>query len=527
MTRPLVRTVLVTGPGGAGRTTAAAASALAAARCGRRVLLLTTGRPGPLDAVLGRALPAPAAATRAPEPGAAPHAPADAAYTPGAPWTVPVSAAPGLWAARVEGGEHLRERLLALQERGGPALDLLGASPLHRDELAILPDAGRLAVLRALRAVRDLPARAPGSAASASAPASTAASVSGSVPATAPASGAGTAGGPSGAEHPAAGTGFPDAWDLVVVDLPPAEEALAVLALPEQLSWYLDRLLPPRRQAARALRPVLAQLAGVPMPAPWLYEAADRARAELAAAKEVLSAPTTTLRLVAEPGPAAVDTLRRLRPGLALHGHRVDAVVAGKVLPTGSADPWLAALSGEQQTALKALYEEWADPDTGSAVYELPHLGREPRGPEDLTALAAALGHRPPGSPGHHPGAPVVPAPYGRAPRGEAVHGAVPVPAPERTPAPTPAPGAPGWPVEDRRAEEGVLVWRVPLAGAERGDLELVRRGDELLVAAGPFRRIVPLPPALRRCTVAGAGLSGGELRVRFVPEPGLWPRTP
>ncbi|MBQ0985081.1 ArsA family ATPase [Streptomyces sp. F63] len=497
MTRPLVRTVLVTGPGGAGRTTAAAASALAAARSGQRVLLLTTGGPGPLDAVLGCELPAPAAATRAPERGPAPHAPGDA------PWTVPVPAAPRLWAARVEGEPHLREHLLALQEHGAPALDLLGASPLHRDELAILPGTGRLAALRALRAIRDLPAGAP-------APVGPA-SVRGSASV-------------SGGERPVAETGPPDAWDLVVVDLPPAPEALAVLALPEQLSWYLARLLPPRRQAARALRPVLAQLAGVPMPAPWLYRAADRARAELAAAQEVLSAPTTTLLLVAEPGPAAADALRGLRPGLALHGHRVEAVVAGKVLPTGSADPWLAALSGEQQTALKALYEEWADPETGTAVYELPHLGREPRGPEDLTALAAALGDRPPGTPAHRPGAPAGPAPYGGEP-----HGAAPSAEPERAPAPAPAPwpGAPAWTVEDRRAEEGVLVWRVPLPGAGRGDVELVRRGDELVVAAGPFRRIVPLPPALCRCSVSGAGLSGGELRVRFAPEPGLWPRTP
>ncbi|NEE45101.1 ATP-binding protein, partial [Streptomyces sp. SID8455] len=36
-----MRTVLVTGPGGAGRTTLAAATARAAARAGTRVLLLT------------------------------------------------------------------------------------------------------------------------------------------------------------------------------------------------------------------------------------------------------------------------------------------------------------------------------------------------------------------------------------------------------------------------------------------------------------------------------------------------------
>jgi arsenite-transporting ATPase len=79
--------------------------------------------------------------------------------------------------------------------------------------------------------------------------------------------------------------------------------------------------------------------------------------------------------------------------------------------------------------------------------------------------------------------------------------------------------------VADRLAAEGHLVWTLPLPGAGREGLDLVRRGDELVVDAGGFRRIVPLPSALRRCTVAGAALRDGALRVRFTPDPGLWPR--
>jgi arsenite-transporting ATPase len=81
--------------------------------------------------------------------------------------------------------------------------------------------------------------------------------------------------------------------------------------------------------------------------------------------------------------------------------------------------------------------------------------------------------------------------------------------------------------VEDHRGTDGVLVWRVPLPGAAKPDLGLVRRGDELVLTVGPFRRVTPLPSALRRCAVAGAALRDGELRVRFAPDPGLWPRTP
>ncbi|MGK5641020.1 ArsA family ATPase [Streptomyces sp. URMC 126] len=421
-----MRTVLVTGPGGAGRTTVAAATALAAARSGRRVLLLTTD-PGPVpDAVLGTALPDRGGDARRPFP-------------------PPVEAAPGLWAARVATGEHFTALAHDLQERGAALFDLLGAAPLDPEEFTELPGAEPLAVLAALRAAHR-------------------------------------------------GDGTP--WDLLVVDLPPGHDTVRLLALPGQLRRYLRRLLPPERQAARALRPVLAQLAGVPMPAQRLYELAGRWDEELAAVQDVLDADGTTVHLVAEPGPLTAAALRTVRAGLALYGCRLGALVANRLLPDGD-DPWLAGRAEAQRAALKGLYEEYGT--GGVPVLELPHLGRDPLGIEGLLGLGGLDGL---GGPADAAG-----------------------PGPEPALLPAPAPG-PLPAVEDRLAEDDLLVWRLPLPGAERDRIGLVRRGDELIVSVGPFRRALPLPSALRRCTVSGAGLRDGALCVRFTPDPDLWPRT-
>ncbi|MGW8975809.1 ArsA family ATPase [Streptomyces platensis] len=399
-----MRIVLVTGTGGAGRTTLAAATALAGARRGERALLLTTGSSAP-ETVLGTPLGADA----------------------------PTLIAAGLHARRIDPGDRFRQEFLAFQERAGAALDLLGAAPLDEDELTELPGSEDFALLHALR--------------------------------TAHAS---------------------DDWDLVVVDMPPAAETIRLLALPAQVRRYLRRLLPPERQAARALRPVLAQLAGVPMPAQKLYDAAERWETELAAVQRTIDAPGTSVRLVTEAGPVAAATLRSIRAGLALHGRRTDGLVVNRLLPTGSADPFLAALSGSQQTALKALREEFPD----LPVHEVPHLGRDPQGVDELDELLGG-------------------------PAGETG-----VDGPAGGPRPDP------WTVEDRLATDGILVWRVPLPGAERRGLGLVRRGDEIVVTVGRFRRIRTLPSALRRCTVSGAGLHDGALEIRFTPDPGLWPKS-
>ncbi|MFE6685527.1 ArsA family ATPase [Streptomyces sp. NPDC057743] len=398
-----MRTVLVTGSGGAGRTTLAAATALAGARRGARTLLLTTQASAPemvLDARPGTAEP------------------------------TAIAGAPGLYARRIDPADRFRQEFLAFQERAGAALDLLGAAPLDEDELTELPGSESFALLHALRA-----AHASGD------------------------------------------------WELLVVDAPPAAETIRLLALPAQVRRYLRRLLPPERQAARALRPVLAQLAGVPMPAQKLYEAAERWEDELAAVQRVVDAPGTSVRLVTDAGPVATATLRTLRVGLALHGRRTDGVLVNRLLPVGSADPFLAGLAGAQQTALKALREEFPD----VPVHEVPHLGRDPQGVAELGAL--------------------LPAPAG--------HVAEPAAAP-----------ADPWTVEDRLATDGLLVWRVPLPGARRDGLGLVRRGDEIVVTVGRFRRIRTLPSALRRCTVSGAALRDGALEIRFTPDPGLWPRS-
>ncbi|MFQ6849393.1 ArsA-related P-loop ATPase [Streptomyces sp. 35M1] len=394
-----MRTVLVTGPGGAGRTTVAAATALAAADRGSRTLLLSS-----------EAIPGFPAATG------------------------PTPVTDRLDHVRIDSGEHFRAELTELQNRASGVLDLLGAGRLDGEELTELPGSPQLALLHTLRRAAE---------------------------------------------------GDLSGYDTLVVDLPPLTEALALLALPEQLRRYLRRLLPAERQAARALRPVLAQLAGVPMPAQWLYEAAARKDEELAAVQALIEDGTTTLRLVAEPGPAAEDALRTARTGLALHGLTADLLVASRVLPRHSSDPWFAALAARQEKCLDHWHQDLAPV---LPVHEAAHLGRDPEGVDDLAALE-------------------IPAPD------------------ERTPGRA---GDPWWTEEEQDTDDGTttIAWCLPLPGAAKEDLRLVRRGDELLLTVGPFHRIVRIASALRRCTVSGAALADGVLRVRFTPDPALWPRT-
>ena len=72
-----------------------------------------------------------------------------------------------------------------------------------------------------------------------------------------------------------------------------------------------------------------------------------------------------------------------------------------------------------------------------------------------------------------------------------------------------------GRPLRVERRESGKVL-RMALPFADRDDVELGRRDDELLVRVGPHRRAVVLPDSLRRLAVGGARLDGDWLEVRF-----------
>jgi arsenite-transporting ATPase len=349
----------------------------------------------------------------------------------------PVEVAPGLFAQQVDARTRGERSWGEVQRYLVAALTELGVDPLAAEELTELPGAEEVL---ALLEVRDQV----------------------------------TAGG----------------WDLVVVDCAPSAETLRLLALPEVLTRYVRRLLPMERRIARVLtgtvRPIAASMsrAGVPVPADHVVEAAERLAAELAGVQEVLRSPQTSVRLVTTAETVVLAETRRTWTSLALHGFRVDQVVANRVF-IGGDDAWRQRWSAAQETVLAEADASFHPVPVLRAAY----ADGEPVG----VAALGAFGERLLG-PAAEWSAEAVLAPAG-----------------------DPA----GLDVE--RVDGGfVLGLDVPLA--RREDLELGRRGDDLVVTVSGRRRIVALPGALTRCQVAGAALRDGRLAVRFEPDPTLWP---
>ncbi|WZH52851.1 MAG: ArsA family ATPase [Nocardioides alkalitolerans] len=264
-------------------------------------------------------------------------------------------------------------------------------------------------------------------------------------------------------------------WDLLVVDCAPTAETLRLLALPEALGWYMQRIFPAQRTLLRAFKPVLGRAAGVPMPGDSVLDAVERLHADLRDVRDLLTGPTASVRVVLTPERVVLAEARRAYTNLSLFGYRVDGVVANRVFPADGADPWRAGWV----TAQAEVLAETAASFEGLPLWRSEYRTAEPVGPGELAALAAEV---------YGADDPVAP-PSGSGP----------------------------YTVElaEGRGEIGLAL---PLVA--RRDVALARNGDELVVTVGSYRRLLTLPAGLARMRIAGARVEDGRLRVRFEERP-------
>ena len=261
-------------------------------------------------------------------------------------------------------------------------------------------------------------------------------------------------------------------WDVVIVDCAPTAETLRLLSLPEILRWYMDRVFPMSRKMNRVVSPILGRVAGLPTPGDEVFGSASKFYERLDGVRELLcDTALTSVRLVVNPERLVVAEARRTHTYLSLFGYRVDAVVANRLLPESVSDPWFDTWKARHAEHLASIEEGFAP---------LPILRAELAADElvgvgPLRSFAAGL--------------------YGDLDPAAVLHA--------------------GEPMEVTRKGTGYeLVLELPFA--DKDELELGRRDDELLIRVGSYRRAMLLPDSLRRRPVGAASLRDGRLRVTF-----------
>jgi arsenite/tail-anchored protein-transporting ATPase len=260
-------------------------------------------------------------------------------------------------------------------------------------------------------------------------------------------------------------------YDVIVVDAAPTGETLRLLSLPDASRWWIERIAPLGRRVSRIGRPMIEKVLGVPMPREEVFAAAERLLDRLADVHRLLSDPErTSVRITLALDKLSVAEARRSFTYFHLFGYPSDMVIANRVLPE-NAGPYFEHLREAQQRYLPIVAQEFGP----VPVRTVPQFDHEMVGVDRLREIGTALfGDGDPTAVHYH-----------------------------------------GQPYRVSR-EDGHYVLQVELPFTQRGELQLSRRSDELVLQVGGWRRTLLLPRALMSAPTRGAKMDGGTLRIQF-----------
>lgn len=267
-------------------------------------------------------------------------------------------------------------------------------------------------------------------------------------------------------------------YDAIVVDCAPTGDTLRLLSFPEIARWWLQKLFPIQRQAAKVIRPIARRLTDMPMPEDDVFEAIKRLLMQLDRIHDLLAdQEMTSVRIVLNAEKMVVKEAQRVYTYLALFGYSTDMVVCNRLFTAKmgghSMDHWR-----EIQKRNHGLVEECFSP---VPIFDVPFFETEVVGLEMLDRMGEAI--------------------FGKRDPSEVFfHGKVQA-------------------IEPTQA--GGYTLKMPLPLATKEQVDLLQTGDELIVQVGDYRRNIILPRALAVLQVAGAKLDSGELRINFVQSDG------
>lgn len=260
-------------------------------------------------------------------------------------------------------------------------------------------------------------------------------------------------------------------FDVVVVDAAPTGETVRLLTMPDTFRWYAERVMNWEPNTLKMARPLVKSL----VPATDVFESLERLSKGVDALRETLVNPeVSSYRLVVNPERMVIKEAQRASTYLSLFGYPIDGVVLNRVLPPEAAEgPFLQELARIQQAYRQQVYDLFLP----LPIWESPYYARDLHGLKDLSEVGNAIFK-------------------------------------EIDPVLVQFRGSTQEIVKDG---ENYLL-RLPLPHVELGKVSITKRGDELFIAIGNFRREMILPMTLADRPARRAMFRNGVLEVRFGP---------
>ncbi len=264
-------------------------------------------------------------------------------------------------------------------------------------------------------------------------------------------------------------------YDVLVVDCAPTAETLRLLSLPEVMNWYIERIFPVERRVVKTIRPLLSRITSMPIADDRIFAAVERLHRNLDGVRQLMvNDRMSSVRLVVNPERMVIAEARRTYTYLSLFGYRVDAVIVNRIIPDEVNDPYFGKWKDIQAEHLATVRESFEPiPILTARLFDREMVGLD---------LLVELGDEV----------------YASRDGTEILHRDEPMRV-------------------RKRGTSYVLSLRLPFV--EKSNLDVYRKGEELYVRVGSYKRNLVLPQTLQRLEVKDASFVEDRLEVRFARE--------
>jgi arsenite-transporting ATPase len=266
-------------------------------------------------------------------------------------------------------------------------------------------------------------------------------------------------------------------YDVIVLDAAPTAESMRFISMPTTLDWYVKHVFPFERNLLKAVRPIANRVAPFELPPDTYFGNILDLFKKLEGVGAIMEDPLiTSVRLVTNPEKMVLRETQRAFVYFSLHGLTVDTVVVNRLLPGEVMDPWFKEWHMSQSTIMHEIEEYFAP----VPVKKVPLFVHEILGKarlEDLARVLYAVDEDP-----------------SAVTRTEKAY--------------------------TFGKNNGLYEIRLLLPFATKGEIELFKKGDELVVQIGTFRRHIGLPRSMAALTPSRAHLESKFLTVEMKEAP-------
>jgi len=264
-------------------------------------------------------------------------------------------------------------------------------------------------------------------------------------------------------------------FDRVIIDAAPTGETIRLLTMPDTFRWYAGHLSRFETGVMKALKPFAGRIIRGPAEIMEALEKLDQATGEL---RQTLSNPeVSSYRVVLQPEKMVVREAERAVSYLGLFNYPVDSVIINRILGENAEEGEFYHKRRQLQAKYLQMIEDNFRP---LPLWRAPYYADEVVGLAALSRLASdCFGNEDPGQVFYR--------------------GAV---------------------QEFLELPNGGYRLRLPLPFVTSGDVRLRKRGDELFITIGNFKREMILPAVLAKRKAESGVLRNGALEIDFSPPP-------